>query len=177
MNQIKIALEVFRDKANLLWAAVLAVLTQIFGKALPVFGFFLLLNIVDFYYGRKKARKTDTLSSRVGAEGIGKKVSYWVMIGLAFGVSCVFVDIMGPAMGVNLGFLRLIGWFTLGVYILNELTSIIENMMVLGYDVPAVLVRGLAAARSVVDEAGNKIAPGKESGEAGLSEEERDGHP
>lgn len=170
MNQIKTTLEVFRDKANRAWAAALAVLTQIFGKALPIFGFFLLLNVVDFYYGRKKAKATNTLSSKVGAEGISKKVSYWVMIGLAFGVSYVLVDIMGPAMGVNLGFLRLIGWFTLGVYILNELTSIVENMMVLGYDVPEILVKGLAAARSVVDEAGNKIVPGvkiDEDGKAG----------
>ena len=60
---------------------------------------------------------------------------------------------------MNLGFLMLIGWFTLAVYILNELTSIVENMLVLGYEVPEILVRGLTATRSTVDVAGNKVIP------------------
>ena len=58
-----------------------------------------------------------------------------------------------------LDFLRLIGWFTLGVYILNELTSIVENLVVLGYDVPEIFVRGLNAARKVVDAAGDRVVP------------------
>lgn len=66
---------------------------------------------------------------------------------------------LGPELGVNLGFLMLIGWFTLAVYILNELTSIVENMLVLGYEVPEILVRGLTATRSTVDVAGNKVIP------------------
>lgn len=140
-------------------AAVLAALTQMFGKAWIAFAFFLLLNVIDFYYGRKKAKTTNTLSSAVGAKGVGKKVSYWVMVGLAFGVSYVLSEVLGPELGVNLSFLMLIGWFTLAVYILNELTSIVENMLVLGYEVPEILVRGLAAARSTVDAAGNKVIP------------------
>lgn len=152
-------LQAFEDKANLLWATILAVLTHFFGAAWPVFAFFLLLNVVDFYYGRKKAKATNTLSSKIGAEGISKKVSYWVVIGLAFCISYVLVNVLGPALGVNLGFLQLIGWFTLAVYIINELTSIVENLLVLGYDVPKILVKGLAAARSAVDAAGNKIVP------------------
>ncbi|MFR8954558.1 MAG: phage holin family protein, partial [Flavonifractor plautii] len=41
----------------------------------------------------------------------------------------------------------------------NELTSIVENMMALGVDVPDILVKGLAAARTVVDQAGDKVVP------------------
>lgn len=162
---IQNTLQAFEDKANIFWATLLALLTHFFGKAWPVFAFFLLLNVVDFYYGRKKAKATGTLSSKVGAEGISKKVSYWVMIGLAFGVSYVLVNVLGPALELNLVFLQLIGWFTLAVYILNELTSIVENLLVLGYDVPEILVRGLAAARSAVDAAGNKVIPGPDSKE------------
>lgn len=162
MEQVQGTVQAFTDKANLIGGALLAALTGIFGKNWPVFAFFLALNVVDFYYGRKKAKETNTLSSAVGAKGIGKKVSYWVMIMLAFGVSYIFVDLLGPAIGVNLSFLTLIGWFTVAVYILNELTSIVENMLVLGYNVPAILVKGLAAAKSAVDEAGNKVVPGEE---------------
>ena len=137
----------FEDSANLAWATILALLTEFFGAARLVLPFFLVLNVVDCYYGRKKGKETATLSSKIGAAGIAKKVSYWVMIGLS--------------LGIELGFLMLIGWFTLAVYVLNELTSIVENMLVLGYDVPPILVKGLAAARSAVDEAGNKIVPGQ----------------
>ena len=51
------------------------------------------------------------------------------------------------------------GWFVLAIYIINELTSIVENMMALGVDVPDILVKGLAAARTVVDQAGDKVVP------------------
>lgn len=148
----------FADKANLIGAAVAATLTYVFGAHWQVFAFFLLLNVVDFYYGRAKARATGTLSSAKGANGIRKKVSYWVVIGISFAVSAALMD-LGAELGVSLGFLPLIGWFTLAVYILNELTSIVENLLVLGYDVPEVLIRGLSAARSAVDEMGNKVVP------------------
>jgi len=179
MENIQATLQAFTDKANLFWAAILAILSQLFGRAGPVLLFFLVLNVVDTYYGRKKAKETNTLSSAKGAKGIGKKVSYWVMIALAFGAASVLVNFLGPEIGVDLGFLRLIGWFTLAVYILNEMTSIVENMLVLGYDVPEILVKGLAVARSAVDMAGEKIIPEtteksgeKERKESGTTEKE-----
>ena len=59
---------------------------------------------------------------------------------------------------MNLGFLMVIGWFTLAVYILNKLTSIVKNML-----------QGLTATRSTVDAAGNKLIP-KADETAGKSE-------
>lgn len=148
----------FADKANLTGAAAVAVLGGVFGAHWQVFAFFLALNVVDFYYGRLKAKQTNTLSSAKGANGVRKKVSYWVVIALAFGVAEILVD-FGASIGAPLDFLRLLGWFTLGVYILNELTSIVENLVVLGYDVPEIFVRGLNAARHAVDEMGNRVLP------------------
>ena len=86
------------------------------------------------------------------------------MIAIAFGVAQVLID-FGEQIGARLYFLEFIGWFTLGVYILNELTSIIENLIVLGYEVPEIFVRGLNAARKAVDAAGNKIIPKEENHE------------
>lgn len=157
-------IQAFTDKANLVGAAVITALAQVLGKHWYLFVFFLVLNVLDFYYGRRKAVVTNTLSSAKGARGIEKKVSYWVVIGLAFGVSFVLVE-MGKTLGVDLGFLVVIGWFTLAVYILNELTSIVENLLVLGVDVPEILVRGLAAARSAIDAAGNKVVPDTDESE------------
>lgn len=151
----------FADKANLIWGSIVAGLSYVFGGHWAVFLLFLVLNIVDYIYGVLKARATDTMSSAKGAKGVIKKVSYWVIIALAFGVSCIFIDI-GGAIGVNLEFLQLIGWFVLAIYIINELTSILENMVALGVDVPEILLKGLSAARTAVDAAGDKVIPDEE---------------
>ena len=156
-------INVFGDKANLIWGGVVGGLTYIFGGHWAIFVLFLVLNVVDYVYGVLKAMATNTMSSAKGAKGVVKKVSYWVVIALAFGLSCVFVEI-GAAVGVDLGFLQLLGWFVLAIYIINEITSILENMVALGVDVPPILLRGLAAAKTAVDTAGNKVVPENGSG-------------
>ena len=47
----------------------------------------------------------------------------------------------------------------LAVYIINELTSIVENMVALGIDVPEIFVKGLNAVRTVVNDAGDRVIP------------------
>ena len=159
MENIPSVFSAFADKANLIGAAIVSGLTYVFGVHWPVFALFLGLNVIDYIYGLMKARATDTMSSAKGAKGVAKKFSYWVIVALSFGVSVVLID-LGTVIGIDLSFLQLIGWFTLAVYILNELTSIVENMVALGVDVPEILVKGLAAARTAVDEAGDKVVPG-----------------
>ena len=151
-------LTVFTDGANLSWAAVTTLLVAVFGAHWYIFAFFLALNVVDYAYGVMKSRATDTLSSAKGAQGIVKKLSYWVIIALAFAVAQFFIGI-GAEIGLNLSFLRLLGWFVLATYIVNELTSIVENMVILGVDVPDILVRGLHVVRDMVDDAGDKVVP------------------
>ena len=155
----------FTDGANLFWGGIVAIYTHFIGGRLPVFLLFLALNVIDFYYGRQKAIKTDTLSSKIGAEGVRKKVAYWVVITIAFAIGHILATSLGPELGIDLSFLHLIGWCTLAVYILNELTSIVENLLVLGVDVPAIFVKGLAVVRTIVDAAGNKIIPDVDGGD------------
>ena len=148
----------FADKANLAWGAVLAGCSYLFGAHWPLFAFFLLLNVIDYIYGILKAKATDTLNSGKGFMGIMKKVSYWIIIAIAFGLASIFIDV-GATIGVDLAFLQLLGWFVLAIYIINEITSILENMVALGVDVPPILLKGLAAAKTAVDAAGNKVVP------------------
>lgn len=156
----------FADKANLAWGAILAGCSYLFGAHWPLFAFFLLLNVVDYVYGILKAKATDTLNSGKGFKGIVKKVSCWIVVAIAFGLASIFIDV-GSTIGVDLTFLRLLGWFVLAIYIINEITSILENMVALGVDVPPILLKGLAAAKTAVDAAGNKVLPeDKEDGTA-----------
>lgn len=158
-------LSAFTDETNLIWGGVVAVLSYFFGAHWPLFVLFFALNVVDYIYGVAKAKATGTWSSAKGAKGAVKKVSYWVVIALAFGLSAVFLE-LGTVIGVKLDFLQLIGWFVLALYIINELTSILENMVALGVDVPEFLIRGLSAVKTAVDEAGDRVIPQTED-EAG----------
>ena len=155
----------FTDGANLFWGGLVAIYTHFIGGRLPVFVLLFALNVIDVYYGRRKAIKTNTLSSKIGAEGVRKKVASWVIITISFFIGHILATSLGPELGIDLSFLHLIGWFTLAVYILNELTSIVENLLVLGVDVPAIFVKGLAVVRTIVDAAGNKIIPDVDGGE------------
>lgn len=67
-------------------------------------------------------------------------------------MSTVFVHLGKDILGLNLDFLIMIGWFTLACLMVNEVRSILENLVQCGYDVPKVLVNGL----KVTDEIINK---------------------
>ena len=62
---------------------------------------------------------------------------------------------MGSKIGVDLSFTHLFGWFTLATFIINEIRSILENLVVMGVEVPEFLVKGLEIAKKITEE-GNK---------------------
>ena len=79
-----------------------------------------------------------------------KKVGYWVVIGIAFYIAASFVK-MGEMFGINLTFVQLFGWFTLATYLINEIRSILENLIALKVNVPAFLVKGLEVSEKLLD--------------------------
>ena len=131
------------SKVNMIYGAIATVGAAIFGKYWFLFAGFLVMNIVDYITGFCKAKfYVKNESSAVGAKGILKKVWYWVVIGIAFFVSFCFID-MGEVIGINLSFVQLFGWFTLATYLINEIRSILENLVAMNVKVPAFLVKGL----------------------------------
>lgn len=52
----------------------------------------------------------------------------------------------------DLSFLALLGWFTLGCLLINEVRSILENLVEYGLDVPYVLIKGLAVTERLLNE-------------------------
>ena len=139
------------NKANLAWGAVVAVLTAIFGRYWFLFAGFLILNVIDYATGYCKARfYKKNESSAIGAKGIFKKVWYWVVIGLAFFISNCFIT-MGEVIGVQLEFVLLFGWFTLATYLINEIRSILENLVEMNVNVPQFLIAGLDITQKLLD--------------------------
>ena len=127
---------------------------MVFGTFWFLFAAFLAANFVDYITGWMKARYTKTENSNKGLKGIIKKVGYWIVIAIAFFISYGFTE-FGEIIGINLGFTALIGWFVLGTFTINEIRSILENLVLIGVEVPIFLIKGLEVANDKINNAVN----------------------
>ena len=144
----------FLNRANVIGGVVMTTLTAALGKYWFLFVGLLICNIVDWVSGWMKSRMKGESCSKVGAIGAMKKVWYWVVIGIAFFVGFSFQQ-MGQTIGVPLDFMHFVGWFTLANYLVNEIRSILENLVEMGVPVPVFLVKGLKIAAEKIDAAAN----------------------
>lgn len=116
------------------------------------FGIYLLLNVLDWLTGWYKARVKKEANSKSGMKGIVKKVGYWVILLIAFLIPYMFQRLGKDLLGVDLGYLSALGWFTLANLLINEIRSILENLVACGYRVPEILKRGLEITEKVINE-------------------------
>lgn len=140
------------DTYNLAVGTFVTLMTAIFGIYWYVFVAYLILNVFDWLSGWYKSRKNKTESSKVGLKGIIKKLGYWVIIAVAFLMSNIFTKLGADVLHVNLDFLMMIGWFTLACLLVNEIRSILENLVECGYNVPVVLINGLEVADKLINK-------------------------
>ena len=125
-----------------------------FGECYGVylFGIYLLLNILDWLTGWYKARVKKDTSSKACLIGIVKKVGYWVILLIAFLIPYMFRRLGKDLLDIDLSYLSAMGWFTLANLLVNEIRSILENLIACGYRVPDVLKRGLEITEKVINE-------------------------
>lgn len=142
------------NKINVILGAITALLSYLLGEHWYLFAFFLLLNCGDFVSRWIAARLTGTENSKAGSIGILKKLGYWIMVALGFAMSAIFIEI-GKVINIDLQVTTFIGWFVLSTLIINEIRSILENLVEAGYKVPDVLVKGLEVADHMIDKAAN----------------------
>ena len=138
------------DKVNTIGGIIVALFSFVFGEHWVLFVGFLLLNVCDYFTGCLKSRLNSKINSGKGLHGILKKLGYWIMIMVAFGMSVMFIEI-GMVVGIDLHITTLIGWFVLAALIVNEFRSIIENLVECGYNVPNILVKGLEIADKAIE--------------------------
>lgn len=136
---------------NILVGMIVTILTALFGKFWYLFAAFLVFNIIDWLSGWSKARKLKIENSEKGLKGIVKKIWYWVLILVAFMISNIFMILGQELLNVDLGFLTLFGWFTLANLTVNEVRSILENIVEMGYKVPEFLIKGLAITEKLIN--------------------------
>lgn len=136
--------------------ALVTFLITIFGDYWYIFAAFIIFNLFDWVTGWYKSRKSKTESSAAGLQGILKKLGYWVIIAVAFLVADVFVHMGNDVLNMDLGFLMMVGWFTVACLMVNEARSILENLVECGCNVPAVLIKGLAVTEKLMDDLNDK---------------------
>lgn len=151
----------FIDRYNAVVGAAVTIMTAVFGIYWYIFAGYLLCNVLDWLTGWYKSRKLGKESSKTGLEGILKKMGYWVIILVAFLIPSLFIHLGQDMLGVNLEFLTLLGWFTLASLLVNEIRSILENLVECGYNVPDFLVKGLAVTEKLI-HAGVNISDGED---------------
>ena len=97
----------------------------------------------DYVSGMLSAWASWTLSSRVGARGLLKKLGYILGVGVAVVVDFV-VQTAGARLGADLGGYYAFGLLVTVWLILNECISILENLTELGVPVPGFLRSAVA---------------------------------
>lgn len=138
------------NKYNVITGTLVTILTALFGQFWYLFAAFLVFNIIDWISGWSKAKKLKQESSEVGLKGIIKKVWYWVLILVAFMIANIFATLGTEILNIDLSFLVMLGWFTLASLMVNEVRSITENLVEMGYDVPEFLIKGLAVTEKLL---------------------------
>lgn len=141
----------FMDSYNAYVGLLIAILSMIFGEYWMLFAGFLVLNIFDWLTGWANSRKKRVVSSKKGLDGILKKMGYWVLIAVAYMISAIFIEV-GNAIHVDLHITTFFGLFVLCSLIINEVRSILENLVELGVPIPYIMIRGLEVVDKTIDE-------------------------
>lgn len=139
------------DSYNAVAGVAIVFLSHIFGKYWYLFMLFLALNILDYVTGWLKSKILKKINSNAGLKGVIKKLGYWIMILVSFIASTFFIQI-GMVLGIDLHITTVLGYFVLASLTINEIRSIVENLVEAGYNVPVILTKGLEVADSLINQ-------------------------
>ena len=143
----------------------MAALAAAMGQYWFLFAGLLGFNIIDWLTGWAKSSMKGESCSKVGAIGAMKKICYWVVIETAFFIGFAF-KAMGDTIGMNLVFMDFVGWFTLANYLVNEIRSVLENLVEMNVPVPDFLVKGLRVTAEKLEVVNHIGEDDKEDGTA-----------
>ena len=126
-----------------------SVLSFLFGGWSLMLTILLVLNIIDYATGMMSAYFNGEIQSGKGFKGIGKKMMIWVWV-----IVANFLDLILKQQGLQLGemLVNVVAiWF-----VVNEVTSIAENSVKLGVELPGPIAKGLDILNSQMETKGEK---------------------
>ncbi len=129
MNKIKaVVITFFSALAG--WLGILAI---------PVL-VLVICNVIDYCTGLAAAKyRNEAISSYKGLQGIIKKVCMWLLIGIGAMVDWLIIY-AGSTIGITLPVSFLIACIVAVWLIVNEIISILENMVDIGVSIPPFLM-------------------------------------
>ena len=151
-------MEKILNRINIIAGAAVTFMSAILGRFWWAFLAFAALNVIDYITGLMKAKYYNIENSMAGVKGAIKKLGYWLTICIAFFIAYAFVQ-FGAELHMDFGFTQFIGWFVLITFIINEIRSILENLVQMDVELPPWLVKGLEVASDKI----NKAAGGDKS--------------
>ena len=137
-------------------SAAFAALTVYFNTLIVPVLVLLVFMVLDYATGMVKAWRARELSSKVGVDGIVKKVGYMVLIAVAMGVDYL---IWSGLTAVNVSVTCQL-WFGMLVsiwLIINEMISILENLGRIGVPIPEFLKKIISRLISSVEKTNENI--------------------
>ncbi len=120
------------DIFNSIFAAIGASVCYFFGEVNGVFHALVAFALIDYITGLFKGGKKKELSSRVGFNGIKRKITMFLLVGVA---NILDKELVGEFTGSSELLRNLVIFF----YLSNEGLSILENAIALGLPVPEIL--------------------------------------
>ena len=131
-------------------AALAAFAIYMGALAVPIIVLMVMM-IIDYLSGMSAAWSEGTLSSKVGAKGIVKKVGYMALIVVAMGVDYLIYSGIAAA-DINVGYNMWFGLLVAVWLIINEMISILENLSRLGVPIPEFLKKIISRLKTVNNE-------------------------
>lgn len=156
-----------------IFVTLTAFIANEYGILVPVMFLLLAVMIADFLTGMAASAqegKDDPnkgLSSKVGRQGILKKVSYLAVIGVAMAVDWMLYEI-GAELGLTIpeltGASTFFGLLVAIWFVINECISILENVARISGEknLPGFLVKILAILKTNVEKTGDGVGDKKE---------------
>lgn len=144
--------------AGLSWSAICTAAAAFFHGAPMLLILFAVAMALDYLTGWVKAAYfLHDWNSKTGVRGAIKKAMYVVLIGVSFLASHGIVTI-GQFIGWDLSWAYWLGWYMVAVLLINEITSILENLYVIMPDkIPIWLVKSLQVVDDKLDNTINGI--------------------
>lgn len=150
------------EKAKVIVTAIVSTLMSWLGVlAIPVF---LLVgcNILDYYTGLcASGYRAEKISSYKGIRGIIKKVCMWMLI-VVGAVIDVLIQYTATNIGISLQIPFIVATIVAVWLIVNEIISILENMIDIGVDMPPFLLPLIRNIKKQVEEKTGMEEGGKE---------------
>ncbi|MBD7912008.1 phage holin family protein [Clostridium cibarium] len=145
------------NTAKALIASIGAFLSAKLGMLYIIIPLLMAVMIIDYLTGMLSAKKEGITNSKAGMWGIVKKLLYGVEIAVAMIVDWTIINVAN-SLGISIRVTTFFGLLIAIWLVINEVVSILENLIKLEVPLPEFLMEVVKNFKIVVESNGNKLA-------------------